>query len=84
MVQVAAHIYSRNYGHHRAYVKLKRTHLQIISSDFESVIRLAISIGGDSDTIVCITGGIAATFYKEIPQELVDFVIERLPNELLR
>jgi len=29
------------------------------SSDFENAIRLAISIGGDSDTIACITGGIA-------------------------
>jgi ADP-ribosylglycohydrolase len=28
-------------------------------TDFENAIRLAISIGGDSDTIACITGGIA-------------------------
>jgi ADP-ribosylglycohydrolase len=29
------------------------------SSDYENAIRIAISIGGDSDTIGCITGGIA-------------------------
>ena len=29
------------------------------STDLENAIRLAISIGGDSDTIACITGGIA-------------------------
>ena len=32
------------------------------SSDFENAIRIAISIGGDSDTIACITGGIAEAF----------------------
>lgn len=31
--------------------------------DFESSIRLAISLGGDSDTLACITGGIAEAFY---------------------
>jgi hypothetical protein len=29
------------------------------STDFENAIRLAISLGGDSDTLACITGGIA-------------------------
>lgn len=33
------------------------------ASDFESAIRLAISLGGDSDTLACITGGIAESFY---------------------
>ena len=33
------------------------------STDFEDAIRNAISIGGDSDTIACITGGIAQAFY---------------------
>jgi ADP-ribosylglycohydrolase len=33
------------------------------SVDFESAIRLAISLGGDSDTLACITGGIAEAFY---------------------
>jgi ADP-ribosylglycohydrolase len=53
------------------------------SSDFESAIRLAISIGGDSDTIACITGGIAQAYYKVIPEEIVQGVLERLPSELL-
>lgn len=42
------------------------------SRDYESAIRLAISLGGDSDTIACITGGIAVAYYKEMPQEIVD------------
>lgn len=53
------------------------------SSDFESAIRLAISIGGDSDTIACITGGIASAFYKNIPIEIIEFVNEILPNEFI-
>lgn len=53
------------------------------SSDYENAIRLAISIGGDSDTIACITGGIASAFYKNIPQTIIDFVNAKLPQEFL-
>lgn len=53
------------------------------SSNYENSIRLAISIGGDSDTIACITGGIAAAFYKSIPQQIVEFVNDKLPKEFL-
>lgn len=41
------------------------------SDSYESAIRKAISIGGDSDTIACITGGIAEAYYREIPKEIV-------------
>lgn len=53
------------------------------SSNFESAIRLAISIGGDSDTIACISGGIAAAFYNEIPIEIIDFANNILPEEFI-
>lgn len=53
------------------------------SSDFESAIRLAISIGGDSDTIACITGGIASAFYMDIPAEIIEFVSDIIPNEFV-
>jgi len=53
------------------------------STDFENAIRLAISIGGDSDTIACITGGIASAYYKQIPTEIMDFVVDKLPNEYI-
>lgn len=49
------------------------------STDFESAIRLAVSLGGDSDTLTCITGGIAEAFYKEIPKDIVDHVYSLLP-----
>lgn len=51
------------------------------SSNYMDAIRLSISIGGDSDTIACITGGIAAAFYKSIPNDILKFVIDKLPVE---
>lgn len=53
------------------------------SSDFENAIRLAISIGGDSDTIACITGGIASAYYKQIPTDIIEFVVDKLPNDFI-
>ena len=52
------------------------------STDYESAIRLAISLGGDSDTIACMTGGIAAAYY-EVPNEIVCKAKEYLPNDML-
>ncbi|MEM8484981.1 MAG: ADP-ribosylglycohydrolase family protein [Bacteroidota bacterium] len=40
-------------------------------NDFESTIRKAISIGGDSDTIACMAGGIAACYYGSIPESIL-------------
>lgn len=53
------------------------------SHDYESAIRLAVSLGGDSDTIACMTGGIAAAYYG-IPTWLVKYVtVEFLPQYML-
>lgn len=49
------------------------------STNFEDAIRKAVSLGGDSDTLACITGGIAEAYYKEIPPEIADRVVQRLP-----
>jgi ADP-ribosylglycohydrolase len=43
------------------------------SSSYETAIRKAISIGGDSDTIACMTGGIAEAYYHEIPDHIKRF-----------
>lgn len=51
------------------------------SSDFESAVRLAVSLGGDSDTIACVTGGIAEAFYRSIPKDIEDHVMNLLPEE---
>ncbi|MBR2064482.1 MAG: ADP-ribosylglycohydrolase family protein [Bacteroidales bacterium] len=49
------------------------------SEDFESAIRIAVSLGGDSDTLACITGGIAEAFYGYIPSQIVDEARKRIP-----
>ena len=53
------------------------------SSDFEDSIRKAISLGGDSDTIACITGSIAHAFYGEIPKWMIDYCERALDPALL-
>jgi ADP-ribosylglycohydrolase len=40
------------------------------ASDYEDTIRLAISLGGDADTLACIAGGIAEAFYGGIPDDI--------------
>ena len=52
------------------------------SSSYEDAIRNAISLGGDSDTIACITGGIAEAFYNEIPEPVLTEVKRILTPEL--
>ena len=46
------------------------------STDFESAVRLAVSVGGDSDTIACIAGAIAHAYYGGIPKHLLEPVLE--------
>lgn len=52
------------------------------STDFESTIRLAVSLGGDSDTQACIAGSIAEAFYGGVPEPIATEVLKRLPQEL--
>ena len=53
------------------------------SADFEDAVRLAISLGGDSDTMGSIAGGIAQAYYGRIPQQIVDLVRQRLPESFV-
>jgi ADP-ribosylglycohydrolase len=54
------------------------------SKDFETAVRLAVSIGGDSDTIVCITGGIAESYYQEILNNIIENVLAILPEAFVK
>ena len=49
---------------------------------FEDVIRMAVSLGGDCDTLTCIAGSMAEAFYG-VPEELKAECWKRLPNDLL-
>lgn len=53
------------------------------SLDFEDAIRNAISIGGDSDTLAAITGGIAEAYYG-VPQDIKDKALNYLDEDLLQ
>jgi hypothetical protein len=54
------------------------------SANYESAVRLAVSIGGDSDTIACIAGGIAEAFYGDIPVEIFNSVSVIVGPDLMR
>lgn len=50
--------------------------------DFEDVIRTAVSLGGDCDTLTCIAGSIAEAFYG-VPDDLKLACRNRLPEDML-
>lgn len=52
------------------------------SESYEDAVRNAVSIGGDSDTLACITGGIAEAFYGPVPEEILAKVQECLTPDL--
>ena len=49
--------------------------------DFEDVIRTAVSLGGDCDTLAAIAGSTAEGFY-DVPEELAKECLNRLPDDL--
>jgi ADP-ribosylglycohydrolase len=54
------------------------------SSDYENAVRKAISLGGDSDTMACIAGGIAEAYYGSVPDDIKAEAWMRLPKPLQR
>ena len=54
----------------------------LAGEDFEDVIRTAVSLGGDCDTLTCIAGGMAEAFYG-IPREIEEEGRKRLPADML-
>lgn len=52
------------------------------SANFEDAIRKAISLGGDSDTLACMAGGIAEAFYGGVPEDIKTKVLDLLPWEI--
>ena len=51
-------------------------------TNFEDVIRTAVSLGGDCDTLTCIACGIAEAFY-DVPKEMLLECKKRLPDDML-
>jgi ADP-ribosylglycohydrolase len=52
------------------------------STDFEDAIRNSVSLGGDTDTMGCITGAIAEAFYGGVPDAIAQQTLGRLDDAL--
>jgi ADP-ribosylglycohydrolase len=52
------------------------------ASDFEEAIRLAILIGGPSNTIASITGALAQAYFKHIPKAFIKRALARLTPDM--
>jgi ADP-ribosylglycohydrolase len=52
------------------------------STSYEDAVRNAISLGGDADTLACITGGIAEAYYGGVPQELAAHTMTLLDERM--
>jgi ADP-ribosylglycohydrolase len=50
--------------------------------DFEDVMRLSISMGGDADTIAAAAGGVAEV-YHPVPEDMLEHVMLRIPEEAI-
>ena len=50
--------------------------------DFEDVIRTAVSLGGDCDTLTCIAGSMAEAYYP-VPEAMEKECRRRLPDDML-
>jgi ADP-ribosylglycohydrolase len=53
------------------------------SSSYEEAIVNAISLGGDADTMACIAGGIAESFYGGVPEKIKAKVAGSLDKSLM-
>ena len=54
------------------------------SSDYENAVRNAISLGGDADTLACITGAVAEAHYGGVPPEIAARTLALLDERLRR
>jgi len=51
------------------------------STSYEDAIRLAVSLGGDADTLACIAGGMAGAYYG-VPKEIASQALALLDEDL--
>jgi ADP-ribosylglycohydrolase len=55
----------------------------LAARDFEHAVRLAISLGGDADTLACIAGAIAEAHWRGVPEPIAGEVRSRLAPDLV-
>ena len=54
------------------------------ADSFEAAVRNAVSLGGDTGTMACIAGALAAAYFGGVPEPIEREVENRLPVEFLR
>lgn len=54
----------------------------LASESYEDAVRIAVSLGGDADTMAAITGGIAEAFYGGVPERLAERAVGYLSDDL--
>lgn len=54
------------------------------SKDYEDCIKLAISLGGDADTLAAISGPMAYAYYRSMPEPLVYKCLKKLPDWMVK
>lgn len=54
------------------------------SKDYVDCLKLAISLGGDADTLAAIAGPMAYAYYREIPDPLIFDALKKLPDWMIR
>lgn len=54
------------------------------ANGYEETVRLAVSLGGDSDTLACIAGSIAAAYYGGVPAPILAQARQILTEDLLQ
>ena len=52
------------------------------STDYENAVRLAVSLGGDADTLACIAGGVAQAYYGGVPAPIREAALARLDDRM--
>ncbi len=56
--------------------------IAFLDSDcYSNAVRLAISLGGDADTLACMAGGLAEAFYKKVPIMMIEKTWDLLPED---
>lgn len=53
------------------------------ADDFAHTLRNVLSLGGDTDTMGAMAGGIAAAFWGGVPLELAQRVVAKLPCDIV-
>lgn len=54
------------------------------SKDYVDCLKLAISLGGDADTLAAIAGPMAYAYYKSMPEDIVKKALRMLPDWMLK